>query len=125
MRGSAVLLIAGEAAKPSSIRVPSQTTVGLEYKVYKELISEWVKEMVSYAPGMLGISLSGVTLTASHDAASRVEGTITCQYLGAYSAPKVLILGVWVARRATARVWEYRDIGGLFITLGWGRENDR
>ena len=29
VRGSAVLLIAGEAAKPSSIRVSSQTTVGL------------------------------------------------------------------------------------------------
>ena len=29
VHGSAVLLIADEAAKPSSIRVPSQTTVGL------------------------------------------------------------------------------------------------
>ncbi len=29
---------------------------------YKELVSEWVKGMVSYAPGMLGHSLSGVTL---------------------------------------------------------------
>ena len=31
VHGSVVLLIAGEAAKPSSIRVPSQTTVGLIY----------------------------------------------------------------------------------------------
>ena len=55
--------------------------------------------MVSYAPGMLGISLSGVTLTASHDAASRVEGAITWQYLGAGSAPKVPnIRGLGVAR---------------------------
>ena len=35
-----------------------------------------------------------------------VWAPITCQYLGAYSAPKVLmvlILRVWVARRATAQ----------------------
>ena len=60
----------------------------------------------------------------SHDDASRVEGAITWQYLGACSAPKVPnIRGLGGKDVPLHRVWEYRDIGRLFITVG-GRESD-
>ena len=60
----------------------------------------------------------------SHDDASRVEGAITWQYLGACSAPKVPnIRGLGGKDVPLHRVWEYRDMGRLFITVG-GRESD-
>ena len=60
----------------------------------------------------------------SHDDASRVEGAITWQYLGACSAPKVPnIRGLGGKDVPLHRVWEYRDIGRLFIAVG-GRESD-
>ena len=60
----------------------------------------------------------------SHDDASRVEGAITWQYLGACSAPKVPnIRGLGGKDVPLHRVWEYSDIGRLFITVG-GRESD-
>ena len=58
----------------------------------------------------------------SHDDASRVEGAITWQYLGACSAPKVPnIRGLGGKDVPLHRVWEYRDIGRLFITVGGER----
>ena len=49
----------------------------------------------------------------------RVEGTITWQCLGACSAPKVPnIRGLGGKDVPLHRVWEYRDIGRLFITVG-------
>ena len=57
----------------------------------------------------------------SHDDASRVEGAITWQYLGACSAPKVPnIRGLGGKDVPLHGVWEYRDIGRLFITRGGG-----
>ena len=56
-RGSVVLLIAGEAVEPSSIRVPSQTTVGLVEGIrnsYPSGIKEWRRA----TPGMLGLTAS-------------------------------------------------------------------
>ena len=53
---------------------------------------------------------------------------MTCQYLGVYSAPRVPILGVWVGGWQDVplhRVWEYRDIGRLFITVGGGESDNR
>ena len=58
----------------------------------------------------------------SHDDASRVEGAITWQYLGACSAPKVPnIRGLGGKDVPLHRVWEYRDIGRLFVTVGGER----
>ena len=58
----------------------------------------------------------------SHDDASSVEGAMTCQYLGAYSAPKVPnIRGLGGKDVPLHRVWEYRDIGRLFVTVGGER----
>ena len=56
-RGSVVLLIAGEAVEPSSIRVPSQTTVGLVEGIrnsYPSGIKEWRRA----TPGVLGLTAS-------------------------------------------------------------------
>ena len=53
----------------------------------------------------------------------RVEGAITWQYLGACSAPKVPnIRGLGGKDVPLHRVWEYRDIGRLFITVGGGSD---
>ena len=51
-------------------------------------------------------------------------GSVTCHYLGACSAPKMSnIRGLGGNDVPLHRVWEYRDIGRLFITVG-GRESD-
>ena len=122
MHGSAVLVIAGEAVKPSSIRVsPFRRRVRI-----RDSCPSGLREWCRTTPGVLGRSLSGVTLKVSHDNASRVEGAITWQYLGACSAPKVPnIRGLGGKDVPLHRVWEYRDIGRLFITVGGGESDNR
>ena len=82
--------------------------------------------MVSYNTGNAGAQPQRGDCSKCHidDDASRVERAITWQYLGACSAPKVPnIRGLGGKDVPLHRVWEYRDIGRLFITVG-GRESD-